>query len=148
VMGQRPVEAHTLPSAASMVVGPLGAVTRQQGLRVPPGLQDGFVPRSPARRVTVPPLSLVEALQRLVRTPDEAGDRPADMVTALRATKAVAKPRHPSGDRLWALGDRQPVRLRYVDALISPRCPGLPGISRGRAGPGDNPPSTLLLRLC
>src|SRR6266511_2760958 len=72
-----------------------------------------------ARRVAVPHVQPVDALQRLVRTEDEAGDISREVLKAFLATKEVAKTCHSFGDCLWYPGDRQHVILLHVYALIA-----------------------------
>src|SRR5215510_6482559 len=107
VMRQRPVQTDDLSSAASVVVGPLGAVTLHEGVRVPSRLKDGCMHGATARRITLPHLPLVYTLQRFVRTDDEARDIPTDVLKSLLTTKEVAKRCKASGDRLGYPCDRQ-----------------------------------------
>src|SRR5207249_717232 len=67
--------------------------------------------RASARLGLVPHLPIVDALQRFVRTDDEARDIPTDVRKSFPATTEVSKTGHASGNRLWDPGDRQHVLL-------------------------------------
>src|SRR5262249_54799890 len=121
MMRQRPVHTEDLMPAASMVRPHSGAMTLDQRLGVPCRLKDGFVHRATARCITIPHLEIVDALQRLIRTEDEARDIPTDVLKAFRATKEVAKRGHPSGDRLRYPGNRHHVILPPVSPYAGPR---------------------------
>src|SRR5262245_57284771 len=91
-----------------------GAMTLDQCLRVPSRLKDGRVHGATARGIAIPHLQLVDALQRLVRTEDKTGDRATDVLKTFLATKDVAKPCQPFGNRLWNPGNWQHVSLPPV----------------------------------
>ncbi len=104
VMRQCPVKADDLTPAASMVRRYGGAMTLDQCLGVPSRRKDGRVHGATARGIAIPHLQIVDALPRLVRTADEAGDR----------SQEVAKPRQPFGNRLWNPGHWQHLSLPPV----------------------------------
>src|SRR5215510_6717176 len=114
VMRQCPVKADDLTPSAAMVRRYGGAMTLDQCLRVPSRLKDGRVHGATARGIAIPHLQLVDALQRLVRTEDKTGDRATDVLKTFLATKDVAKPCQPFGNRLWNPGNWQHVSLPPV----------------------------------
>src|SRR6266498_2321923 len=91
MMRQRPVQADDLAPTSPMVTRHLRAVLLDEGLRVPSCLKDGFMHGATTRLVVVPHLELIDALQGLVRTEDEASDVSTDVLKSLPATKEVSK---------------------------------------------------------
>jgi hypothetical protein len=116
MMRQCPVQADDLAPASPMVTPHRRAVPLDAGMRVPSRLKDGCMPGATARLGVVPPVELIEALQGLVRTEDEASDIPTDVLKSLPTTTEVSKTGHASGNRLRYPSDRQPV-------ILPPWCP-------------------------
>jgi hypothetical protein len=118
-MRQGPVQAHDVAPMPPRVARDMAAVTLHELLCIPSRRKDRPMHGATARRVAVPPLPPVDALPRLVRPEDEAGDISRAGLKAFLTTTEVSKTCRAFGDGLWYPGDRQHVILRHVYALIA-----------------------------
>src|SRR5207302_8926969 len=63
--------------------------------------------RPPARRLPLPYLQIINPLEGVIGTEDQARNKPADMFKPFHTTEDLSKAFHPLGQDLWHSNNRQ-----------------------------------------